>query len=199
MNSKKTGLFGGTFNPPHIGHLLIAKNITEEFNLDKIIFIPANIPPHKQSEHIIDAKHRMNMVKLLIESEPDFIVSDFEIKKADISYTIDTIKYFKSELADEELYFIVGSDNFFYIETWKDYKNLINIINFILYTRRNFTKDKILEKHRKIINEKIFWAKSQMLDISASEIRIKIRNGENCKEDVGEKVWEYIVKNNLYK
>ncbi|MCX8094148.1 MAG: nicotinate-nucleotide adenylyltransferase [Candidatus Goldbacteria bacterium] len=200
MNSKKTGLFGGTFNPPHIGHLLIARNIKKEFNLDKIIFIPANIPPHKQSNNnIIDGIHRFEMLKLLLKKEPDFIVSDFELKRKEISYTIETVKYFKNEFLNQELFFIVGSDNFYYIETWKDYKNLLNMINFIIYIRSGYTKEKIIQKHKNILNEKILWSKSQQIDISSSEIRAKISMGENCKEDVGEAVWEYIQKNNFYK
>lgn len=199
VNSKKTGLFGGTFNPPHIGHLLIAKRIKDEFNLDKIIFVPAYCPPHKKPNNIIDAKYRLNMIELLINNEQNFIVSDFEIKKPTVSYTIDTVKYFINYFPEQELFFIVGSDNFYYIETWKDYKNLLHIVNFIIYIRQGFTRKKILEKHKNIINEKIFWSGQKYIDISSSEIRTRIRNGENCKEDVGEKVWDYIIKNNLYK
>ncbi|MBP7791890.1 MAG: nicotinate-nucleotide adenylyltransferase [Candidatus Goldbacteria bacterium] len=199
MNNKKIGMFGGTFNPPHVGHLLIGRNVMKEFNLNKIIFIPAYIPPHKQTNSVIDAKHRLKMVELMIENEPGFLVSDFEIKKQEVSYTIDTMRYFISDFPDKEFYFIVGSDNFYYIETWKDYKNLLNIMNFIIYLRRNFTKEKILEKHKGIINDRIFWSKSDYIDVSSSEIRTRIKNGENCIEDVGEKVWDYILKNKLYK
>jgi len=199
VNNKKIGMFGGTFNPPHVGHLLIGRNVMKEFNLNKIIFIPAYIPPHKQTNSVIDAKHRLKMVELMIENEPGFLVSDFEIKKQEVSYTIDTMRYFISEFPDKEFYFIVGSDNFYYIETWKDYKNLLNIMNFIIYLRRNFTKEKILEKYKGIINDRIFWSKSDYIDVSSSEIRTRIKNGENCIEDVGEKVWDYILKNKLYK
>lgn len=199
MNRKKTGLFGGTFNPPHIGHLLIVKKIKKEFNLDKIIFIPAYCPPHKKMDNIISSEHRLNMVKLLIMDEPSLVVSEFEIKKNMVSYTIDTVKYFINEFFEEDLFFIIGSDNFNYIETWKDYKNLLNIINFIIYLRNGFSQERLLEKHKTIINQKIFWSKSELINISSSEIREKIRNGENCIEDIGEKVWNYIVKNNLYK
>ncbi|HPD19607.1 MAG TPA: nicotinate-nucleotide adenylyltransferase, partial [Candidatus Goldiibacteriota bacterium] len=180
MNNKKIGMFGGTFNPPHVGHLLIGRNVMKEFNLNKIIFIPAYIPPHKQTNSVIDAKHRLKMVELMIENEPGFLVSDFEIKKQEVSYTIDTMRYFISEFPDKEFYFIVGSDNFYYIETWKDYKNLLNIMNFIIYLRRNFTKEKILEKYKGIINDRIFWSKSDYIDVSSSEIRTRIKNGENC-------------------
>lgn len=199
VNSKKIGLFGGTFNPPHIGHLLIAKRIKNEFNLDKIIFIPAYHPPHKKPYDIIDAKHRLNMIEMLIKNEHNFVVSDFEIKKHSVSYTIDTIKHFINYFTKQELFFIVGSDNFYYIESWKDYKNLLYMVNFIIYIRQGFTRKKILDKHKNIINEKIFWSLQNNIDISSSEIRLKIRNGKNCKKDVGEKVWDYIIKNNLYK
>lgn len=199
MNKEKIGLFGGTFNPPHIGHLLIAKEVKKEFLLNKIFFIPAYIPPHKNSQDVLDAQHRFNMVKLLVQNENDFIVSDYEIKKQVVSYTIETVKYFRSEFPEKNFYFIIGSDNFYYIETWKEYKELLNMVNFIIYLRHSFLKEKIIEKHKDILNEKIFWSKSEFIDISSSNIRIKIRNGENCLEDVGEKVWNYIIKNKLYK
>jgi nicotinate-nucleotide adenylyltransferase len=116
----RIGILGGTFNPPHLGHLILAEEVREKLNLDKIFFIPTNIPPHKSTESV-SSWHRFNMVKLAIKSNPYFEVLDLEIKRGGVSFTIDTIKELKSKFPRDEFYLIVGSDLASTFSTWKDF------------------------------------------------------------------------------
>ncbi len=195
--AKRAAIFGGTFNPPHIGHLLIGIRAKHVFNLDKVIYVPSRVPPHKKGADIAGAKHRMEMVKLLIRGHNDFFMSDVEIKRGSISYSIDTVKFFLNEFPGKKFYFITGSDAFYHIDTWKDYKKLISLIDFIVYERKGFPKNKVLSKYSGLKN--INWLAGDIIPVSASEIRQRAGNGEVCAEETGSDVWEYIEKNNLYK
>jgi nicotinate-nucleotide adenylyltransferase len=195
--AKRVAIFGGTFNPPHIGHFLIAKKIQKLYNLDKIIFVPAYIPPHKQEAALVDAAHRGEMVKLLIQGENDFIYSDYEIKKHNVSYSIDTVKYFMTEFPDKEFFFITGSDAFYGIDKWKESARLLELVKFVVYLRKDFPRQKVAEKFP---HAAIEWADpAELINLSSSNIREKLKKGDNCRGDLGEKVWEYIKKNGLYK
>ena len=131
--SKKCGIFGGTFNPPHIGHLEIAKEAKARYGLDRVFFVPSFMPPHKDPKGVIDGTHRANMVKLLIEGTHDFVLSEYEISKKTVSYSIDTVRYFETEFPDTKFYFIIGSDAFYAIDTWKESEKILKIIDFIIY------------------------------------------------------------------
>jgi nicotinate-nucleotide adenylyltransferase len=196
-NGKKTGIFGGTFNPPHVGHFLLARDVQKQFDLDRIFFVPSNIPPHKQKDTVAGASYREAMVKALISGEPDFVLSDYETSKDGISYSIDTIKYFLSEFPDRKFYFITGSDSFYYIDTWKDSAKILELIEFIVFIRKDFSKEKIISKFPDLKN--IHWANLRLIDIAASDLRMRIKNGDNVREEVGKEVWEYIDRNGLYK
>ncbi len=194
--TKKAGLFGGTFNPPHAGHYLLAKTVKKEFELDKVIFVPAFIPPHKDPSGITGARHRLIMTELLIKNDTDLMVSDYEIKKQGVSYSIDTVKYFMSEFPETEFYFITGSDAFYFIDTWKDYKELLKIIRFIIYVRRDFPKEKVIAKIPEAAE--MLWHESGLINISSTELRDNIAHGMNEKEHTGKDVWDYININRLY-
>ncbi len=194
--NKKIALFGGTFNPPHIGHYLIAKEIIKQYGISKVFFIPAYIPPHKDAKDLIDAKHREKMVKLLINKEKDLEFSDFELKRKKISYTIDTVEYFLKKYPDDKIFFIVGSDAFYFIDKWKESEKLLKLVQFIVYLRRGYPKEKIVKKFPDI---KILWAGHGLINIASTNIRKKIKNGVNCKDELGEKILKYIEKNELYK
>ncbi|WP_342626060.1 nicotinate (nicotinamide) nucleotide adenylyltransferase [Peptoniphilus timonensis] len=114
---KKYGIFGGSFNPIHYGHLMICEYIKEEMGLDKVIFIPTGNPPHKEIE--VSAKDRYEMVKTAISPNPDFDISDIETTRVKLSYTVDTIRELKEIYKEEKLYFIIGMDSLFQLKTWK--------------------------------------------------------------------------------
>lgn len=194
---KKCGIFGGTFNPPHIGHLDIAKEAKLRYGLDRVFFVPSFIPPHKDPKAVIDGAHRANMVKLLIESAPDFLLSEYEISKKTVSYSIDTIRFFETEFPDTKFYFIIGSDAFFYMDTWKEYEKVLKIIDFIIYERKGFLKEKINKKFPGL--ENLYWIENRYINLSSSDIRLQMRGGVNEVEDLGAKVYQYIEKNQLYR
>ena len=134
--NKNIGLFGGTFNPIHMGHLQVAGKVKEEFALDKIYFIPSALPPHKNLWGLADAKDRLEMTRLAVSDCRGFTVSDIELKRSGLSYTIDTVRYFKSIMPeDNRFYLIMGMDAFLEIDTWKSYMDLFALIPFIVMAR----------------------------------------------------------------
>lgn len=202
MGKVRIGLMGGTFDPIHNGHLLLAENSRKAFNLDKIIFMPAGIPPHKKDKHLSSNTHRYNMTLLAINSNRHFFLSDMELKKEGISFTIDTIKYLKSLYIDTEIYFILGSDSLFQIDTWKDYQELLTLCHFIVAPRPNCHNEKLentVNTLNSLYNSSIHIVEGPVLDISSSEIRDRVRKGLSISYLVPKPVEEYIYKHGLYK
>lgn len=187
----KIGILGGTFNPIHIGHLILAEEAREKLSLDKVIFVPTFLPPHKDNSDIAPAKDRLTMIKYAIKTNKYFLVSDIEIKRNGRSYTIDTIKEFKEKFQADDLYFIIGSDLLKYLEDWKDLNEIIKMVKFIAATRPGFA----LEKIPSYINTLPIRA----VDVSAFEIRACVKEGKSFRYLVPESVFNYIKKKGLYK
>ncbi len=142
----RIGIMGGTFNPIHYGHLNSAAEITGMFRLEKVIFIPTFIPPHKNVKDIIEPQHRLKMTELAVESDPGFSVSSIEIDRKGLSYSIETINELKRIYSREvELFFIMGIDAFLEIHSWKDVKGLFQSCNFIVSTRPDYRRDNFPE------------------------------------------------------
>ncbi|WP_083238742.1 nicotinate-nucleotide adenylyltransferase [Caloranaerobacter ferrireducens] len=201
-NLKRIGIMGGTFDPIHIGHLVIAEEIRNEFKLDKVIFIPAGNPPHKDNKKITSARHRYIMTLLATLSNPYFEVSTIEIEKKETTYTIDTIKTLRKICNNVELYFITGADSIFELHTWKNVGELLKLCNFIAATRPGFEMVKLERKIQEIKNEygvSIHTTMVTALQISSTEIRARIREGRTIKYLLPETVEKYIYKNNLYR
>ncbi len=134
----RVGLLGGTFNPIHIGHLRAAEEVREILALEKIYFIPAAMPPLKDMTKIASPDSRIKMVEIAIRGNPFFELSDVEIKREGTSYTVDTLGYFVSNFPEFEFYFILGTDLFPEMDTWKEYKKLFELSNFAVITRPGF-------------------------------------------------------------
>ncbi len=190
---KKIGLLGGSFNPIHIGHLILANTVLESLQLDFIIFIPCNIQPLKPESSLIDANARLEMIKLAIENNNKFSVSDIEINRGGKSYTIETIKYFKNLYDD--LYFIIGADNIKDFDNWKDPDDII-LLAKIVVTNRGGIKFSLPQKLR---DKEVLVIKIPNIEISSTDIRERIKNNKSIKYFVPEKVEEFILNNNLYK
>jgi nicotinate-nucleotide adenylyltransferase len=186
----KIGILGGTFNPIHIGHLILAEEAREKLKLDKIIFVPTYLPPHKDDADIASAKDRLTMVKLAIKGNRYFSVSDMEIKRDGRSYTIDTIKEFKKIFPNDELYFIIGSDLLNYLNDWKDLGDIIKMVKFITATRPGYPLEKIPSY--------ITTIPIRAVDVSGYEVRRAIKENRSFRYLVPEAVSNYIRKKRLY-
>ncbi len=191
----KYGIFGGTFNPPHIAHSIVADNVRQQLNLDKIIFIPSGNPPLKES---IPAEQRLAMAKLAFGNDRNFEVSEIEIEDAgDKSYTVDTLRKLKKkyENTETELYLIIGMDNLIDLPNWKDPEKLFELAKIIVINRPENNKDDA----RKDLREKALFVDVPDLEISSRIIRRNISEGKSVKYLVCDAVEEYIEKNGLYK
>jgi len=189
----KVGIFGGTFDPIHHGHLITAQSVKEIRKLDKIIFVPAFISPHKQDEKASSAEHRKNMIKLALNNVDFFELSDFEIKQHTISYSIDTIREFK-KLYDE-IDLIIGYDNIFSFHTWKDPDEIMKLVNIIVLRRRSSHPIEYIDKYV----EAAIFVQTRGIEISATDIRNRVKDNLPIHYLVPKSVEEYIYKNNLYK
>lgn len=187
----KIGILGGTFNPIHIGHLILAEEVREKLSLDKVIFVPAYFPPHKNNSDIISAHQRYEMIKLAIKGNSYFCVSDQEIKRKGYSYTIDTVKDFKESYPTDELYFITGSDLLRYLDEWKDLAEVIKIVSFVVGTRPGYPLEKIPSY--------ISTVAIRAVDISAYEVRQCIKEERSFRYLVPEGVFHFINKRKLYR
>jgi len=210
------GLFGGTFNPIHWGHLRAAEEIKKAFDLKEVVFIPARIPPHKNGESIASSQQRLQMVQLAVHETPGFTVSDFEIRRSSTSYSIFTIEYFQRKLGSKaDLYFLMGIDAFLEISTWKDFHRLFFLVNFIIMARPGYLKEEISKalpvdvaedfyynpQEKCYIHEsnhKIFFSEITLLGISSSEIRRRIKTCESIRHLVPPGVVHYIKHHGLY-
>jgi nicotinate-nucleotide adenylyltransferase len=212
MVEKKIGLFGGTFNPIHLGHLRGAEEIREAFGLQEVIFIPAALPPHKMTKEIIQARHRLEMVKRATRKNSQFSTSDIELRRPGKSYSIDTIRYFRDKLEDS-LYFILGRDAFVEIETWKDFQNLFSLCNFIIMVRPGsmqasplpgslapaFRYDQGVSGWVHGSGNLVFLKEINFLDISSTKVRELVERGGSIKYLVPPEVEAYIEKHGLYR
>lgn len=186
----KIGILGGTFNPIHIGHLILAEEVKDKLKLDKVIFIPTNHPPHKQNSEIIDAKERYKMVKLAIKGNKDFLVSDIEIRRKGVSYTIETIQELKKIYPKDQLYFITGSDLLKYLDDWKDLNQILEMVNFVVVNRPGYPLE-MIPPHIKTLE-------ISAVDVSGFQIRKNLKEKRSVKYLVPENVLRYIKKNRLY-
>tara|TARA_B100000029_G_scaffold83810_1_gene74620 strand:+ start:1426 stop:2004 length:579 start_codon:yes stop_codon:yes gene_type:complete len=187
-------LFGGTFDPPHIGHLLIAQTVCEAENFDKIIFIPAYQPPHKTEITPVD--DRLKMLKIAVKGNPNFEISDIEIKRGGVSYTIDTVKAVKKELGTDkkDLFYLIGSDSLLNFHNWKDPKNILDECQVIVAIRPGFRPSDIPSW----ILHRIQFANIPRFEISSSNIRHRWVENKTIRYMVTLPVWDYINENNLY-
>jgi nicotinate-nucleotide adenylyltransferase len=189
----KVGIFGGTFDPIHNGHLITAQSVKEIRNLEKIMFIPAYISPHKQHAKASSAQHRLNMLKLALDEIPFFGYSDFEIKQHTISYTIDTLREFKKYY--DEIDLIIGYDNIFQFHTWKEPDEILKLANVVVLKRKSSHPLDFVDKYV----EAATFVQTRGIEISATDIRNRVHTDLPIYYLVPDKVLDYINKNKLYK
>ena len=190
-------LFGGTFDPPHLGHFSIANEVMEKLNIKRVILLPVGNPPHKALQNVSEAKHRLNMLKLAVEGQKGFEVSDIEIKRKGYTYTIDTLRELSRE-GKYRLFYLIGADTLENISKWKNYKELFNMCEFVVVPRKGYTKERL----ENMILQNKYNARVidiNCVDISSTDIRKLIKNDGNVGDLIFQKVEEYIKDNNLYR
>jgi len=193
---------GGTFDPIHYGHLVTAEEIRNKFDLEKVIFVPSGHPPHKEKRRVSDEEHRYLMTFLATAPNPFFEVSRIEIDRPGLTYTIDTVRQYRTMYGQEyELYFITGADAILEILTWKDADQLLELCEFIAATRPGFNTSDIKEQIEHIAalyGKYIYSVEVPSLAISSTDIRQRIRDGRSIKYLLPESVEYYIKKCGLY-
>lgn len=198
----KLGIFGGAFNPVHNGHLALAKSYYDGLRLDRIIFIPTSVPPHKTSDYLAPKKDRLEMVRLAVEGNPAFEVSDIEFCRQGKSYTYDTLSALRRIYPDSELYLIIGADQFLTFHLWYRYKEILDMVTLCTSARESESEKKELYEYAKSLDGlesgKYFIADYPVLKLSSSEIRDKINSGEDISDLVSKRVYNYIFEKGLY-
>jgi nicotinate-nucleotide adenylyltransferase len=219
---KKIGLFGGSFNPVHLGHLRAALETRIAFELETVLMIPSARPPHKSAKDMAPASDRLNMVRMVTSSTPGLAVSDMELKRPGLSYTVDTIKRFQAEIDDAGMYLIIGLDAFLEYDTWHQYPDLFRLTPIIVLLRPgreviNLDQARELMEKQLASNisgqyhfdpspprfthpdlQPVHILEVTRLSISSSRIRRLVRNNKSIRFLVPEKVRQYIAKQGLY-
>jgi nicotinate-nucleotide adenylyltransferase len=191
----KTGIFGGTFNPPHVGHLIAAEHVCEQLGLAKILFVPAAVPPHKKSPDLVDGHHRLEMLRHAVQRNRRFEISDLEVRRGGVSYTVDTLRELSTEHAGETLGFILGMDMLSDFSMWRSPDEILELAEIVALTRPDFPMPHLEPRLRK----RITVCRIPEIGISSSEIRRRVKEGKSIRYMVMPAVEEYIRMHGLYR
>jgi nicotinate-nucleotide adenylyltransferase len=213
---KRLGLFGGTFNPIHYGHLRSAEEVVDALGLHRLWFIPAAVPPHKTTREMTPYEVRNEMTRLAVGDHPVMAVSDIEGRRPGRSYSIETLRQIRQEVGPAwELYFILGLDAILEISTWKDYSELFSLCHFVVLDRPGYDQNRLGEVLLREVHPgcqplegeagfrhpsgyKVVFLETTLLDISATGIRRLVRQGRSIRYLLPEAVREYIINKKLY-
>ncbi|MCP8616932.1 nicotinate-nucleotide adenylyltransferase [Salirhabdus salicampi] len=185
---KKVGLYGGTFDPPHLGHLIMAEEVREQLQLDEIWFIPTGVPPHKGGVDT-PAKHRLKMVELSIKGNRQFRMEPIEVNREGVSYTVDTVKTLKQKHPEVEFYFIIGADMVEYLSKWYKIDDLLVMVRFVGVNRKG---------HRLKSEYPVLEVTMPTIEISSTEVKKRLKEGRTISYFVPFEVKQYIRENGLY-
>lgn len=201
IGKKKIGLMGGTFNPIHYGHLLIAENAYEQFQLDEVIFLPTGQSPHKDVRHILEAKERMEMIRLAISDNVHFSCSDYEIRKGGVSYTYLTLQAFYEQAVGKELFFIMGADSLAYFDSWMRPDEISRMCTILAAVRDGLNREELI-LIRKCLQEKygtrIGFISTPNFSVSSRMIRERISNRQSIRYLVPDTVEQYLNEHAVY-
>lgn len=199
---KRVGILGGTFNPVHIGHLVLAENAYMQFQLDDVMILPTKNPPHKQNTDILADDRRVEMINRAIEDVPYFRLSTIELERNGVSYTSDTLEYLKNLYPDTDFYFIMGADSLCHIESWKA-PDIIMKCAYLLVAPRDFISDEEIREQINYLKMKykasVYKIFVPNIEISSQLIRHRVQANDTIKYFVPQAVEEYIYENQLYK
>lgn len=191
IHSRRIGILGGTFNPPHIGHLMMAEQAGHQLELDEVWLMPTAKPPHAPGKKTIAANHRLKMVELAIKDNPLLKVQPYEVHKGGKNYTVDTMRYFTEAYPHTEFYFIMGGDSVRDLPTWRNVDELVQLVQFVGISRPGFEV--------KLPIYPIIWVDSPLIDLSSTDIRLRVFLEQTIRYQVPSAVEDYINKQKLYK
>ncbi|HEX9934690.1 MAG TPA: nicotinate-nucleotide adenylyltransferase [bacterium] len=193
----KIGFFGGTFDPVHIGHLLVAETVRSDFGLDRVVFIPACIQPFKPDGAVADARSRLRMVELALKGHPSLEVSDIEIRRGGVSYTVDTLKALRQSTAEsaDDFFWIVGMDGLIEMNRWKRAEDLLELATVLVASRPGFDE----AQADALIRARAVQVETPPIGISSSQIRSRVRLGTSIRFWVPDAVERFIMREGLYR
>lgn len=192
---------GGTFNPIHMAHLILAQSSLEQLSLDKVLFMPSKKPPHKRNDNIADDRHRENMVSIAISDNASFELSRVELEREGTTYTSDTLRELTAQHPDTEYYFIMGADSLFQLETWWEPQVILRLAHIVAAVRGNETREELVIQAQHLKEKygaSIHILNTPHLDIASHELRDMVYKGRSIRYFVPDGVYEYIQKNQLY-
>jgi len=215
---ERIGVYGGTFDPLHVGHLRVAEALVDRFNFDRLLFVPANVPPHKRDQEISASYHRYAMIALATADAPRLLVSPIELEAPSRPYTIETLGRLQGVYSDAALYFVMGADSFAEVTLWREHARLLQQYGIIVAMRPGFAKEPDVTGHlapelrarvidlrggkspgeRELATPRIFLTDFVNEDVSATQIRERIARGERIAELVPPAVAAYVAKYDLY-
>lgn len=198
----RIGIMGGTFNPIHQGHLMLAQKAYEQFELDKVLVIPNKLPAYKDRDELLDSKQRSRMVQLAIADYPYMEFSDLELTRSGPTYTIDTLQSLIQEYPEDDFYFILGGDSLADLHKWRAYKEILTLA-VILCARRNDADVPELEQIKlrleaEVAEAQIYIMDTPMMNISSTEIREQLQSGKKAPQGIPEAVLAFIQEHDLY-
>lgn len=194
----RIALFGGSFNPIHIGHLWMAQAMRESLGADTVLFMPTGDSPHKGD--MLLAEHRTAMVELVCSENEGFVCSRYEVNKKEISYTVRTVEHICKKYPDAKIDLLIGQDSFLQIHTWKEYKSLVRMVKLIVVPRVTELTGSLNEQYEKLAKKgaRIHFLQMPVIQLSSTEIRDRVRNGRSIQNRVPESVRKYIEAHGLY-
>ena len=200
---KRVGLFGGSFDPVHNGHIGLAADSCDQAGLDEVVFVPARIQPFKLGRKVTSGEHRTKMLEIASSHDDRMLVSSYELDRDEISYSVNTLRYFKDHYGDDtEIYFITGSDTFLLIDKWYMAEEILRNYSFIVGNRPGYASAELEQKTKEIrdrFGSDIHIVENSLVDVSSSELREMIATGQDISRYVPEGVVRYIDENGLYR
>ena len=200
--SERIGVFGGSFDPVHMGHLTIAQDAVEQLELDRLIFVPAAVPPHKQGRTLAEGRHRLAMLELATEANLSFEVSDMELRRGGLSFTVDTMTQVQADHPGAELFFIVGLDSLTILHSWRNVGKLLEMCTVVPFARGGEDAARVAAQiqlpgdwETRLLERMI---RIHEIEISASEIRMRLAEGLSIRYLVPPEVEMYIAEHGLY-
>jgi nicotinate-nucleotide adenylyltransferase len=191
----KIGVFGGTFNPPHIGHLIVVESVRDQLQLDRVLFIPSSSPPNKLDHTVAPARHRLEMTRLAIDGAPAFELSDIEARRGGVSYTVETLRELSTANPRAELCVLIGADNLAEFQTWKSPDDILSVAQLVAMARPGYEKQSGASKFDRLAT----FVHVPQIGISSTEIRRRVKMGRSIRYLVPKNVEEYIGRTGLYR